>query len=54
MVAPDHCPIAKAASADQVAARLDADDFQGPCRVPVRDFHPSASVDARKERQVEH
>jgi hypothetical protein len=53
MAAPDR-PIAKAASADQVAVRPDADDFPGRCQVPDRDSHPSASVVAPEERPVAH
>jgi hypothetical protein len=51
MAAPDR-PIAKAASADQVVVRPDADDFPVPCQVPGRDSHPSASVDAPEQRQA--
>jgi hypothetical protein len=32
--------------------RLDADDFPVRCQVPVRDSHPSASVDAPEQRQA--
>ena len=53
MAAPDR-PIAKAASADQVVGRLDADDFPVPCQVPDRDSHPSASVDAPEEHPAAH